>query len=308
MFKRIGEYIAKKTIEQDEREDTLIEDIKNLKHIFDLRKYVEEVHVEKKIIYLKRFNYNIEVEVLGDPSCDKIVIFHHGIVNNRFPGYKYAHFWNKIGYRCVIYDGNGWGRDKKLVGHTTMGKEESNILFFIKNELEKSGKYSMIGVHGESMGAGTLFNYMKKYSEVSPFDFYVCDSGFIDFKDVVKTNIRWSYKLPDVGLTKLMDISLKAKYGFGFKDVRTHKHHLDLVKSPVLAIHSKADKLVPYSQMKKIQKWMRWTPNWHFSIYEETRHVRAIYKYHERYTKDLDHLAKKAEQYKKNQGLNKHKR
>jgi hypothetical protein len=67
------------------------EDHTELEHVFDLKGYVGKVTKKHVKVLLDKYNYKIEVELLGKKT-DKLLIFSHGIMNARARGYKYAKY------------------------------------------------------------------------------------------------------------------------------------------------------------------------------------------------------------------------
>lgn len=155
------------------------------------RKEALDVDIKKGLIsedlsYLKREELNIKMRdgtiIHGDFSSNinnkKIMILLHGYTWNRNGQIKYAQFFFKYGYSIYLYDERGHGEnDTKF---TTFGVKEGQDLTDIIKYFRNKYKDSIIGVHGESLGAASVLMSLKENPDIN---FAIEDCGYASFKE-----------------------------------------------------------------------------------------------------------------------------
>lgn len=185
--------------------------------------------------------YLLHVQLLKAPvESSRYVIITHGITDNRIGSLKYARFYLDMGYNCVIYDLRGHGENDKT--YTTYGdKEGRDLAKLIEDTRERYPDLTVLGIHGESLGAATTVMVLKYSPEV---DFAVADCGYSDIENVLRKGVK-DLKLPGF-LIDMQNIGLKLRYGCSFNDMRP----IDSLAGstvPVMFIHGDEDKLIPPS-------------------------------------------------------------
>lgn len=110
----------------------------------------------------------------------------------------------------------------------------------------------------------------------------------------------WRYKLYfNFFLDKVLKKGLKERYDIDADQLEVHPEDLQKIDVPVLNIHSKTDRWVPFEEHQKIAKWTHGMDNWHYSVYENEEHVREIYNQYDRVCVELKHISTLGEQNKK---------
>ncbi len=183
-------------------------------------------------------DYELHVELLENPvSTDKYIILSHGYTDNRMGSLKYVQMYLDFDYNCIIYDLRGHGENAS--DFTTYGiREAKDLKCIIDDTINRYSDISVLGLHGESLGAATTLTTLKYKPEV---DFVVADCGFSDIDNV----LREGYRNPHapVFLVDLADFTGKIRYKYSLKEMRPIDS-LDDNEVPILFIHGAEDNFI----------------------------------------------------------------
>ena len=183
--------------------------------------------------------YVLHVELLKNPSpTGKYVIISHGYTDNRMGALKYVPMYLDLGYHCIIYDLRGHGENAEAP--TTYGEREGKDLNFLVRDTRKryESDLTMLGLHGESLGAATTITALNEKPEV---DFVVSDCAFAGIEDVLKDGYRQLH-LP-LWIVVIADVGTKVRYKTSYKNMRPI-NSLAENDIPVLFIHGADDNLI----------------------------------------------------------------
>jgi len=92
--------------------------------------------------------------ILVNENNNKVVIFCHGLTNNRWSLFYSMHLALQRGYQVVSYDARNHGVSDK--SFTTLGQIEACDLQDVIEHVKKKYQPEKIGLYGFSMGASTL--------------------------------------------------------------------------------------------------------------------------------------------------------
>ena len=92
--------------------------------------------------------------LLINKNNDKMIVFCHGLTNNRWSLFYTMHLALQRGYQVASYDARNHGLSGE--SFTTLGQVESCDLQDIISQLKKNFQPEKIGIYGFSMGAATL--------------------------------------------------------------------------------------------------------------------------------------------------------
>ena len=179
--------------------------------------------------------YALHVSLLKNPvSTGKYVIISHGYTDNRMGSLKYAKMYLELGYNCIIYDLRGHGENK--ADFTTYGiREGMDLKCIIDDTRARYGDISVLGLHGESLGAATTVSALAYKPDV---DFAVADCGFSDIENVLREGFKNAH-VPQF-LFDVADFAGTLRYRYSLKSMRPAEA-LDGNKVPVLFIHGEDD-------------------------------------------------------------------
>ena len=180
-------------------------------------------------------------------KTNKTVILVHGISVAHINAIKYMDIFYKRGWNVLTFDHRRHGSSEGK--YSTYGYyEKEDLDLWIKWVLRRNGDDSIIGLHGESMGAATVLQYAAISSHVS---FIIADCGYSNLKELLMYRIRedahWTVT-PIYYLTSLK-AWIRAKFKFG--DVSP----IDDIKNstiPTLFIHGSKDTFVPCYMSEKM--------------------------------------------------------
>ncbi|MDQ0861683.1 alpha/beta hydrolase [Bacillus sp. V2I10] len=170
----------------------------------------------------------------------KAIIIAHGITWSLFGSFKYVEMFQKRGYHVLLCDHRFHG----LSGgdHTSFGYYESDDLkAWVDCLHEKLGKDAFVGILGESLGAASALQYVKKDPRVA---FCIADCAFSDLTELLKTRLRIDFKVKFYPLISWTSIVTKIRYGWGFEEIKPARD-LEHTKTPILFIHGKEDHFIP---------------------------------------------------------------
>ena len=91
--------------------------------------------------------------MLISKNNQKILIFCHGVTNNRWSLFYTMHLALQMGYQVISYDARNHGLSTK--SYTSLGQSEASDLQDVINYVRKKYHPVKIGLYGFSMGATT---------------------------------------------------------------------------------------------------------------------------------------------------------
>jgi uncharacterized protein len=152
------------------------------------------------------------------------------------------------GWNVVVYDHRRHGESGGKT--TSYGYYEKfdlqSVVTWIK---EHYGDDSVIGIHGESMGAVTTLLYAGMVEDGA--NFYIVDCPFSDFKEQLQYLLKKDFKLPPFPVLPIANHILKFRDGYRMEDVSPISV-IKNIKSPVLFIHSAKDDYILPEMTKKL--------------------------------------------------------
>lgn len=203
---------------------------------------------QDNILIPSRFDYSINAIFVYPNDTNKWVVLCHGVTENKISSIKYLNMFVDMGYNCVIYDARRHGDSGGI--HSTYGfYEKYDLESVIKYLLDHYGEDIEFGIHGESMGAATMLLYAGELSNEAKF--YISDASFSKFADQL-TFIFGQYSRaasPFILIVTNLFFRVRSKFSlFKVSPIRI----IDKIEQPILFIHSKNDKFIPYHQTKEL--------------------------------------------------------
>lgn len=199
-------------------------------------------------VWLKSpFGYNIYARKYSVTGSNKYVLLLHGHNSDSSAMVRFADLFLKRGINCIIPD----HRYSALSGGKciTFGhKEKQDAAVFIEY-IHSLDKDAQIGIFGESMGAGTALLLSENRKDLR---FCIEYCGFSDLSSVLKYILRSIWK-PFVVLYPIISLFLPIFTSTSVKNISPASAAKNIY-CPILVMHSKADKVVPFESSITISK------------------------------------------------------
>ncbi|MBU3158550.1 alpha/beta hydrolase [Clostridium frigoris] len=236
-------------------------------------------NLEKLEVYIdSQYDYKIHGFFFPNNSSKKVIILCHGITCSLYSSVKYMDMFLKKDFAVFIYDHRNHG----LSGgsNTSFGYYEKFDLKKCTDWLfDKLGKNIIIGLHGESMGAGIALQYIAIDDRI---DFCIEDCGYSDAQDLFSHRLKKDYNINNFALIKLASKISEIRTGWDFKDASPITT-LPEIRIPILFIHGEDDEYVPTYMCKQ----MYLKTNSYKDIYIATKagHAQSYWNNKDEYTK-----------------------
>lgn len=244
-FLATGLYIFKSTVTRElhDIEKSYTRYVEN--NLFDEALYNS---ASKEDITLKSFDgLNLtSTLIMNENPTNKFIVLVHGVSICYVGSLKYFDIFYKNGFNVLIVNQRRHGKSEGK--YSTYGfYEKYDVNMWIEYLKSRFGNDIILGLHGESMGAGTVMETIPLNDSIK---FVIEDCGYSNFHELIGFQITHAYKNRLV--RKILRPSLifanffmKTKAKFSMKKIV----HIDIVSStslPMMFIHGKEDYFVPW--------------------------------------------------------------
>lgn len=202
----------------------------------------------KEDITLKSFdglNLNSTL-IMNENPTNKFIVLVHGVSICYVGSLKYFDIFYKNGFNVLIVNQRRHGKSEGK--YSTYGfYEKYDVNMWIEYLKSRFGNDIILGLHGESMGAGTVMETIPLNDSIK---FVIEDCGYSNFHELIGFQITHEYKNRLV--RKILRPSLlfanffmKTKAKFSMKKIVP----IDIVAStslPMMFVHGKEDYFVPW--------------------------------------------------------------
>ena len=262
--------------------------------IFDSKGHEEEYYEYKKELRVKFEEIHFEEYAMPSVRGDELkgYFYDNGADGKKIAFVIHGYRSNHIDTTSMYYD---LYKEREIdvftCDHTAAGNSEGDYIGFDVFEAadclkwidflkDKFGEGIEIILHGFSMGAATVMQMSSKCP--SNVKFIVEDSGYINAKASLDHQVGIMYE-PLRAINKVF-----GKYDLNDSDVTMSLLSSDI---PMLFVHGKDDKLVPYENGSKLFEMYRGEKDSFFP--EDTRHIEAIYTEPDEYGRKIDSFIEK---------------
>lgn len=244
-FLATGLYIFKSTVTRELHniEKSYTRYVEN--NLFDEALYNS---ASKEEITLKSFDgLNLtSTLIMNENPTNKFIVLVHGVSICYVGSLKYFDIFYKNGFNVLIVNQRRHGKSEGK--YSTYGfYEKYDVNMWIEYLKSRFGNDIILGLHGESMGAGTVMETIPLNDSIK---FVIEDCGYSNFHELIGFQITHAYKNRLV--RKILRPSLifanffmKTKAKFSMKKIVP----IDIVSStslPMMFIHGKEDYFVPW--------------------------------------------------------------
>lgn len=181
------------------------------------------------------------------PERKKVMIIVHGYTANHIIGSQFINLFTEEGYNVLLVDQRSHGRSEGT--YATYGYyERQDLDRWVAWVRERVGHEAFIGLHGQSMGGGTVLMYagINKHAK-----FIIADCPYSDMEELMKYQMKELNHVPHFPFIALLERSLNRIAQFSMKQVKPIREvaNKDI---PLLLIHGKADTFVPTRMSEQI--------------------------------------------------------
>lgn len=244
-FLATGLYIFKSTVTRElhDIEKSYTRYVEN--NLFDEALYNS---ASKEDITLKSFDgLNLtSTLIMNENPTNKFIVLVHGVSICYVGSLKYFDIFYRNGFNILIVNQRRHGKSEGK--YSTYGfYEKYDVNMWIEYLKSRFGNDIILGLHGESMGAGTVMETIPLNDSIK---FVIEDCGYSNFHKLIGFQITHAYKNRLV--RKILRPSLifanffmKTKAKFSMKKIVP----IDIVSStslPMMFIHGKEDYFVPW--------------------------------------------------------------
>ena len=184
--------------------------------------------------------------IMNENPTNKFIVLVHGVSICYVGSLKYFDIFYKNGFNILIVNQRRHGKSEGK--YSTYGfYEKYDVNMWIEYLKSRFGNDIILGLHGESMGAGTVMETIPLNDSIK---FVIEDCGYSNFHELIGFQITHAYKNRLV--RKILRPSLifanffmKTKAKFSMKKIVP----IDIVAStslPMMFIHGKEDYFVPW--------------------------------------------------------------
>nr|WP_243894583.1 alpha/beta hydrolase [Clostridium perfringens] len=244
-FLATGLYIFKSTVTRElhDIEKSYTRYVEN--NLFDEALYNS---ASKEDITLKSFDgLNLtSTLIMNENPTNKFIVLVHGVSICYVGSLKYFDIFYKNGFNVLIVNQRRHGKSEGK--YSTYGfYEKYDVNMWIEYLKSRFGNDIILGLHGESMGAGTVMETIPLNDSIK---FVIEDCGYSNFHELIGFQITHAYKnrlVRKILRPSLIfaDFFMKTKAKFSMKKIVP----IDIVSStslPMMFIHGKEDYFVPW--------------------------------------------------------------
>jgi fermentation-respiration switch protein FrsA (DUF1100 family) len=186
------------------------------------------------------FGYRLHGLYIPVKNSKKTAIIAHGVTYTLMGSIKYVDIFRKRGFNVLVYDHRHHG--KSGGENVTFGVYEKHDMKAVVDwALEKCGQDCLVGVHGESMGAGIALEYAAIDDRAA---FIIADCSYSDLTELLSFRLKADFGLPSFPMMPVASLVSKMRGGMFFSEVSPLRT-IDRLRMPVLFIHGADDTYIP---------------------------------------------------------------
>jgi uncharacterized protein len=170
----------------------------------------------------------------------RVIIIVHGYTSNYVWSLQFIEMFFKEGFNVLLVDQRSHGRSEGK--YATYGYyEKYDLDLWVNWVRQRVGEDAVIGLHGQSMGGGTVLQYptINKYVK-----FIIADCPYSDVTQLMKHQFNEIKHMPFLPFKYFLDMRLRVVAKFSMKNVSPINSIKD-TQIPIFFIHGAKDNFVP---------------------------------------------------------------
>lgn len=165
----------------------------------------------------------------------------HGYTGSRAVSTQFIDLFTDEGFNVLLIDQRRHGKSEGQ--YTTYGYyEKFDIQTWVNWLREQHGDDIEIGLHGQSLGGGTVLEYLTMAAP--QVKLVIADCPYSDLSELMKYQLTTLNKVPSVPFLKWVNNRIRKKAGFSFEQVSPIRAVRESTL-PVMFIHGTQDTYVP---------------------------------------------------------------
>ncbi|MGB4267692.1 MAG: alpha/beta fold hydrolase [Spirochaetota bacterium] len=180
-------------------------------------------------------------------GSNKTIIFIHGHTYTLMGDVKYLEIFDSLGFNALLFDSRFHG--KSGGSNTTFGKyEKYDVKACVDWVSNKTGKNSIIGIHGESMGSAICLLYAAIDERCS---FFIVDGAMADLSELLSYRLKKDFDLPAFPLLHSASLVSRLRGAMFFSEISPVKI-INNIKAPIFFIHGGDDTDIPVEHAQRL--------------------------------------------------------
>jgi len=177
------------------------------------------------------------------PDSERVIILVHGYTV-AFPWMlQFIDMYDRLGFNILFFDHRGHGTSEG--DYATYGYQEKHDLSaWINWVIERKGENCIIGLHGQSMGGGTVLEYAGMKRQERQIKFIIADCPYSDLTKLMEHQLHKLNSVPRYPFYMWIERMTYVRAGFHFHDVSPIRA-IRNSSVPIFFIHGDADTFVP---------------------------------------------------------------
>lgn len=177
----------------------------------------------------------------NNPGSKHWMILVHGYTGSRAVSTQFIDLFTEEGYNVLLIDQRRHGRSEGR--YTTYGYyEKHDVQAWVRWITQQYGQDVAIGLHGQSLGGGTVLEYL---SIAEPqVKLVIADCPYSDLTDLMRHQLTRLNKIPSVPFLSWVNARIRRKAGFSLDQVSPIRAVRNSTL-PVLFVHGTQDHYVP---------------------------------------------------------------
>ena len=181
------------------------------------------------------------VIVEPNPSSHRWIIIVHGYTASHSISTQYITMFSELRFNLLLIDQRRHGKSEGI--YTTFGyKEKYDVEAWVEFLYERIGQDCLIGLHGQSLGGGTVLEYLSIAK--SCVKFVIADCPYSDLTELMKYHIKRVKLQAFPWFYSIMNRRVLKRAGFRIEQVSPLRA-VEESELPVMFIHGIKDRFVP---------------------------------------------------------------